>query len=96
MPAGQGRHRHPEHLGIVARLDGEFPGRFVLGLGVSHAKVVEGLDAGHYRRPLAQMVEYLDSSMRWAAPVPTAGSSPPSGRGCWTWRRDGRWAPTRR
>lgn len=37
----------------------DFPGRFILGLGVSHAPTVEAL--GHaYRRPLAKMEKFLD------------------------------------
>jgi len=36
-----------------------FPGRFILGLGVSHDRVVTGL--GHaYERPLSKMVSFLD------------------------------------
>ncbi|SFT03612.1 LLM class F420-dependent oxidoreductase [Saccharopolyspora flava] len=34
------------------------PGRFVLGLGVSHGPLVEG-NAGTYRKPLATMRDYL-------------------------------------
>jgi probable F420-dependent oxidoreductase len=40
----------------VADLDIRFPGRFVLGLGASHAAVVTD-----YRRPYSHMVEYLDA-----------------------------------
>ncbi len=40
----------------VADLDHRYPGRFVLGLGVSHAPMVED-----YRRPYSRMVEYLDA-----------------------------------
>jgi probable F420-dependent oxidoreductase len=37
----------------------DFPGRFILGLGVSHAPAVEAL--GHtYARPLAKMEKFLD------------------------------------
>jgi probable F420-dependent oxidoreductase len=36
-----------------------FPGRFILGLGVSHAPLVEKLGRS-YARPLAAMVRYLD------------------------------------
>jgi probable F420-dependent oxidoreductase len=45
------------------------PGRFLLGIGVSHQHVVQnaGLD---YRRPLAKMVEYLDALDRAERPVP--------------------------
>ena len=37
-----------------------FPGRFVLGLGVSHQPMVEGLRGQTYERPLATMREYLE------------------------------------
>ncbi|MGW0839102.1 LLM class F420-dependent oxidoreductase [Streptomyces sp. NPDC002787] len=39
-----------------AELEAAHPGRFLLGLGVSHAKLTEG-----YRRPYAAMVDYLDA-----------------------------------
>lgn len=38
-----------------------YPGRFVLGLGVSHAPLVERNLGGTYSRPLATMKDYLDS-----------------------------------
>ena len=37
-----------------------FPGRFVLGLGVSHQPMVEGLRGQSYARPLTAMREYLE------------------------------------
>ena len=37
-----------------------FPGRFVLGLGVSHQPLVEDIRGGEYRAPLATMRAYLD------------------------------------
>lgn len=37
-----------------------YPGRFLLGLGVSHAGLVEGLRGHNYNKPLTQMREYLD------------------------------------
>ncbi|GLW66518.1 LLM class F420-dependent oxidoreductase [Actinomadura rubrobrunea] len=39
-----------------ARLAKDFPGRFVLGLGVSHGVLV----GDDYRRPYSKMMEYLD------------------------------------
>lgn len=39
-----------------ADLEATHPGRFLLGLGVSHAKLAE-----QYRRPYAAMVDYLDA-----------------------------------
>ncbi|MBC3193755.1 LLM class F420-dependent oxidoreductase [Pseudonocardia sp. C8] len=37
-----------------------FPGRFLLGVGVSHRSVVEGAHRGRYDRPYRTMVDYLD------------------------------------
>ena len=37
-----------------------FPGRFLLGLGVSHEIVVEGVRGLDYSRPYSDMVAYLD------------------------------------
>lgn len=45
-----------------------YPHRFILGLGVSHAPLVEGNIGGTYAKPLATMRDYLD---RMAA-VPAA------------------------
>ena len=46
----------PDELGrAVADLDDRYPGRFQLGLGVSHAPIVE-----RYSRPYSHMVDYLD------------------------------------
>ncbi|MEU8968648.1 LLM class F420-dependent oxidoreductase [Streptomyces monashensis] len=39
-----------------AQVDADHPGRFVLGLGVSHAKIAE-----QYRRPYSALVAYLDA-----------------------------------
>jgi probable F420-dependent oxidoreductase len=50
-----------------------FPGRFVLGLGVSHQPIVEGLRGGTYERPFTAMREYLermDTAMYAAAEPP--------------------------
>jgi probable F420-dependent oxidoreductase len=56
-----------------ARALGEaHPGRFVLGLGVSHAPLV-GDRGGAYRRPLEAMTHYLDRM----AEAPYRGPEPP-------------------
>ena len=52
-----------------ARLTAEFPGRFLLGVGVSHAPAVDGA-GGTYRRPLSAMVGYLDTLDAADPPVP--------------------------
>jgi probable F420-dependent oxidoreductase len=51
---------------LHARLTSEFPGRFLLGLGVSHAPAV----GGRYRKPLTEMVRYLDALDKADPPVP--------------------------
>ena len=46
----------PEELAAaVEKLEESHPGRFLLGLGASHARLVPG-----YSRPLSHMAEYLD------------------------------------
>ncbi len=54
--------RHPLTMNAGARtLDEAFPGRFLLGLGVSHAPMVEGVRGLDYSRPLSDMSAYLDA-----------------------------------
>ena len=55
-------------------LEAAFPGRFVLGLGVSHAPLVERMRGHRYDRPLAAMAGYLDAMD--AAPYAVAGGQP--------------------
>ncbi len=56
----------PADIGAaVADLEARFPGRFLLGLGASHAPVVE-----HYAHPYTRMVEYLDALDALDEPVP--------------------------
>jgi probable F420-dependent oxidoreductase len=54
-------------------LDEAYPGRFLLGLGVSHAPLVEGMRGHRYEKPLSFMRLYLDAMD--AAPFM---ASPPS------------------
>ena len=53
-----------------AELDDAFEGRFLLGLGISHAPMVDPGDLDRYRRPLAAMRAYLESLDVAAPPVP--------------------------
>jgi probable F420-dependent oxidoreductase len=59
-------------------LEGLHPGRFVLGLGVSHAPLVERMRGHAYGRPLSAMREYLDAMD--AAPCLAAGADVPPPR----------------
>ena len=44
----------------AATLGEAFPGRFVLGLGVSHQPLVDGMRGHAYAKPMETMVRYLD------------------------------------
>jgi probable F420-dependent oxidoreductase len=54
--------RDPVAMAAGARtLEEAFPGRFVLGIGVSHRTSVDRRGAVRYGRPYRRMVEYLDA-----------------------------------
>ncbi len=56
----------PSDVGTaVADLEARFPGRFLLGIGASHAPLVSG-----YARPYSHMVAYLDALDALETPVP--------------------------
>ncbi|MET8246192.1 LLM class F420-dependent oxidoreductase [Streptomyces sp. NPDC005202] len=57
-------HDAAESAASFTELEAAHPGRFVLGLGVSHAPRVEG-----YRRPYAAMVGYLDELDKTGVPT---------------------------
>jgi probable F420-dependent oxidoreductase len=59
-------------------LDEAFPNRFVLGLGVSHAWLVEDVRGGVYTKPLSTMRAYLDRMD--AAPFSAYAPSAPGRR----------------
>ncbi len=55
-------HRHPGVMKQAANtLAEQTDGRFLLGLGVSHAPLVEGLRKLDYSRPRSQMRHYLEA-----------------------------------
>jgi probable F420-dependent oxidoreductase len=62
--------RHPATMqGGAATLGAAYPGRFVLGLGVSHAPMVER-SGQTYQSPLAHMAQYLDDMDAAVADAP--------------------------
>jgi probable F420-dependent oxidoreductase len=46
--------------------------RFLVGIGVSHAPLIDMAEAGRYRQPLARMREYLDGLDAAAPPLPAS------------------------
>jgi probable F420-dependent oxidoreductase len=60
----------------AAALEREFPGRFILGLGVSHEPLVTSLGQT-YERPLEKMERFLDELDHPAQHIPEHGDLPP-------------------
>jgi probable F420-dependent oxidoreductase len=48
----------------------EFPGRFLLGIGVSHGPLVDSTEAGRYRQPMRMTRDYLEALDAASPPVP--------------------------
>jgi probable F420-dependent oxidoreductase len=63
-------HEAPETAARYTAIAAAHPGRFLLGLGVSHGLLVDANEPGRYRRPLAAMQRYLDELDAAAPPVP--------------------------
>jgi probable F420-dependent oxidoreductase len=53
-----------------ASLNERYGHRFLLGLGVSHGHLVEGVFGQEYRRPLARLAQFLDELDEAEIPVP--------------------------
>lgn len=60
----------------AAALEREFPGRFILGLGVSHEPLVTSLGQA-YERPLEKMERFLDELDHPAQHIPEHADLPP-------------------
>jgi len=54
-------HEAAEVAAAQDDLESRFPGRFLLGLGIGHAALVDDGHPGRYARPLATMRAYLDA-----------------------------------
>lgn len=55
---------------VTHTLEQAHPGRFLLGLGVSHQHLVDHNAPGRYDRPVAHMLAYLDALDSAPTPVP--------------------------
>jgi probable F420-dependent oxidoreductase len=68
--------RHPATMqGGAATLGAAYPGRFVLGVGISHAMMVD-TTGQTYAKPLAHMSHYLDGMDAAAAGQPESAGVP--------------------
>ena len=54
----------------VGGLERDHPGRFLFGVGTSHAPVVDAREAHTYKKPYSRMVQYLDALDAADIPVP--------------------------
>jgi probable F420-dependent oxidoreductase len=62
--------RHPAAMeGGAATLGDAYPGRFILGIGISHAPMVD-LSGQRYQKPLAHMTHYLEQMDESASMAP--------------------------
>src|SRR5258708_3272495 len=64
------QHDPGEVAAAHGRLMDRHPGRFLLGIGVSHARMVDRQEEGRYRRPLEQLAKFLDGLDAAGRPVP--------------------------
>jgi len=63
-------HSAEETAAEHARLTAEHGPRFMVGIGISHAPLIDHTEPGRYRTPLAKTAEFLDGLD--AAPIPLA------------------------
>jgi probable F420-dependent oxidoreductase len=63
-------HTPEETAEQYAALTAEHGRRFLVGIGVSHAPLVDMAEAGRYRQPLARTREYLDAIDATPTPIP--------------------------
>jgi probable F420-dependent oxidoreductase len=64
-------HEPAEVIDGYASLNGDFPDRFLMGIGVSHAPAIDQMrEPGTYRKPLAAMKAFLDELDSGTPPVP--------------------------
>lgn len=64
-------HEASETAAQFHSLTAEHGDRFLVGIGISHAPLIDAGEAGRYRRPLARTREYLDALDAADQPLPT-------------------------
>jgi probable F420-dependent oxidoreductase len=55
-----------------AAITSDHPGRFLLGIGVSHSALIDSTEAGRYEKPMERTRHYLDALDAATPPVPVA------------------------
>ncbi|ROZ45609.1 TIGR03620 family F420-dependent LLM class oxidoreductase [Rhodococcus sp. WS3] len=66
-------HADPtETAQAVSNLERDYPGRFLLGVGTSHAPIVDAKAQHTYTKPYTHMVQYLDALDAAPEPVPAS------------------------
>ncbi len=63
-------HRAEDTATSYARLTEDHGDRLLIGIGVSHASLIDAAEPGRYRRPMAQTAAFLDSLDATPTPVP--------------------------
>ncbi len=66
-------HEPAEIVDAYHALAATYPGRFLLGLGVSHALSVNPAGVHQYQRPIARLRAYLDAFDASPSPLPVSG-----------------------
>ena len=66
-------HTPAEAAEGYASLSAAYGGRFLMGIGVSHAMLIDAGQPGRYQRPLAATRAFLDGLDSAAPPVPASG-----------------------
>ena len=64
-------HEAAETAAKHAAFTAEHGDRFLVGIGVSHAPLIDMAEAGRYTKPLTRMAEYLDGLDAASIPLPT-------------------------
>lgn len=65
-------HTPDESAAAYDRMTRTYGRRLLVGIGVSHAPLIDRKEPGRYQRPLAQMERYLDGLDAAAPPLPAA------------------------
>ncbi len=63
-------HSPEETAAAHSRFTDLYGDRFMVGIGVSHAPLIDGDEVGRYRKPLARMAEFLDALDTAPIPLP--------------------------